>query len=80
MTKWSVTQWWLASLDQYGNATLADGPHSNRRGVERAFYILQRLNLTKGSYACARVVLTNVEPKSRGVNEDALAAQEKQGC
>lgn len=69
-----TTQFWLAELDQYGNAKLNDGPHSDRNGVEQAFYLIGRLGLGKGKvYACAEVILTPVEAKSHGANEEALS-------
>ena len=69
------TQWWLASLDQYGNAKLCDGPHGDRSGVEQAMYLFRSLGLERaaGGYAAAEVRLTAVEPKAHGANEDAIA-------
>lgn len=67
-------QFWLARLDQYGNPTLTDGPHDERTGVEQALYLFRNLGLGRGnSYACAEVVLTDVEPVSHGANEDAIS-------
>ena len=67
-------QFWLAELDQYGNAKLCDGPHSDRAGVEEAAYLHERLGLKRGrKFACAEVLLTPVSPKPHGANEDALS-------
>lgn len=66
-------QWWLADIDQYGNAKLTDGPHNERSGVEQAAYLLKRLGLAKDRrFACARVELTDVEAKPHDANEEAL--------
>ncbi|WP_192246157.1 hypothetical protein [Mesorhizobium silamurunense] len=76
----TTTQFWLAELDQYGNAKLTDGPHSDRAGVEQASYLMQRLGLDRGKkYACAEVILTEVEAKSHGANEEALSALNSTG-
>jgi hypothetical protein len=67
-------QHWLAELDQYGNASLIDGPHPDRAGVEQAAYLLERLGLKKGRrFAAAHVLLSEVEAKPHDTNEDALA-------
>jgi len=66
-------QWWLAELDRYGNASLVDGPHPSRSGVEQALYLYRRLGLSKGgNFACAKVVLTSVRAVPHGANEEAL--------
>lgn len=66
-------QFWLARLDQYGNPTLVDGAHDERAGVEQALYLFNRLGLGKGErYACAEVIVTDVEPGAHGANEDAI--------
>lgn len=71
----STTQFWLAEIDQHGNAKLTDGPHSDRAGVEQASYLFERLGLGKAKiYACAEVILTSVEAKSHNANEEALSA------
>jgi hypothetical protein len=68
-------QFWLAKLDQYGNPTLTDGAHESRSGVEQAMYLFKRLGLGKGeTYACAEVILSDVEAKSSGSDEAAIAA------
>lgn len=73
MSALRTPQFWLAKLDQYGNPTLTDGPHSNRDGVEQAAYLLNRLGLTKErQFVCAEVALTDVEPKAHDANEEAL--------
>ena len=73
MTQTERRQFWLAKLDQYGNPTLTDGPHDERPGVEQALYLFRRLGLGKAErYACAEVVITEVEPTPHGANEDAL--------
>lgn len=67
-------QFWLAEIDQHGNPTLHDGSHDDRAGVEQAAYLLTRLGFSKGKrYACAEVILTEVEAKPHGANEDALS-------
>ena len=62
-----TTQYWLARLDQYGNPHLEDGAHSDRAGVEHALFLIQGMNLAKEGerWACARVELTDVEPKAK---------------
>lgn len=73
-------QFWLAKVDQYGNPTLTDGAHSDRAGVERAIYLFGRLGLGKGNtYRCAEVILTDVEPKANGANEEAIRALNETG-
>jgi len=68
-------QFWLAELDPYGNPTLCDGSHADRKGVEQAAYLLNRLGLSgTRRYACAEVILTPVEAKPHGANEDAISA------
>lgn len=67
-------QFWLARLDQYGNPTLVDGAHDSRAGVEQAMYLFKNLGLGKGNqYACAEVIITDVEARSHGANEDAIS-------
>ena len=67
-------QYWLARLDQYGNATLVDGAHDTERGAHHAFYLFRGLGLGKGeSYAVARVELTEAVPDPQDANEDAIA-------
>lgn len=74
MSDLRTPQFWLATLDQYGNPTLADGSHSDRAGVEQAVYLLNRLGLSKGrTFACAEVHLTPVSPKPHGANQEAIA-------
>ena len=66
-------QWWLAELDQYGNAKLCDGPHDARSAVERALYLRQRLGMAKMKrFAAAEVMLTEVVAAPHGANEEAL--------
>lgn len=66
-------QYWLARLDQHGNAELVDGAHSTEQGAHRALYLFQGLGLGKGnSYAVARVELIEAVPDGRGVNHDAV--------
>ncbi len=67
------SQFGLVSLDQYGNPKLEDGSHSDRSGVEQAAYLHQRLGFAKSKrYACAEIIITEVEAKSHGSNEAAL--------
>lgn len=66
-------QFWLAELDQHGNPTLIDGAHSGREGVEQAAYLHIRLGLTSGKrMAVAQVILSDVTPNGKGVNEEAI--------
>lgn len=66
-------QFWLAEIDQHGNPTLCDGSHSDRAGVEKAAYLFNCLGLSKERrFACAEVILTEVDAKPHGANEDAL--------
>lgn len=66
-------QWWLASLDRYGNPTLVDGAHSDRTGVEKALYLRQRLSLAKDErYGAVRLEVFDVEPVAYGANEEAV--------
>ena len=66
-------QWWLAEIDQYGNARLVDGSHSTREGADRAAYLIGAMNLGPGKrYAVARVELSEPQPSSRGVNHVAI--------
>jgi hypothetical protein len=66
-------QYWLARLDQYGNAELVDGAHGTEQGAHRALYLFQALGLGKGdSYAVARVELIKAVPDAREVNREAI--------
>lgn len=68
-------QWWLVTLDQYGNPKLVDGAHSTRAGVEQAAYLHTRLGLSTGAkHACARIEISEVEPVSHRSNESALSS------
>lgn len=67
-------QFWLARLDQHGNPTLVDGSHRDRAGVEQALYLFRSIGLGNGeSYTCAEVILTGVEARSHGANEEAIS-------
>ena len=67
-------QWWLATLNQYGNPTLTDGAHQERAGADKAAYLIDAMNLGRGKkYAVARVELSEPKPSSDGVNHDAIA-------
>lgn len=70
------TQFWLATLDQYENPTLRDGPHAVRAGADRALYLLKRLGLFDPSkqYVIAKITLTEAIGEAVPVNEDAIAA------
>lgn len=69
-----ATQWWLASLDKYGNPKLEDGAHSERAGANRALYLINSLNLGAGKkFAVVKVQLFDAEPDSKGANHEALA-------
>lgn len=70
-----AAQWWLAELDVHGNPKLVDGPHGTRAGADRAAYLYARFGFALGGrYAVARVDLSAANPKSTGVNEEALRA------
>lgn len=68
-------QWWLATLDQYGNPTLVDGAHLDRAGVDRAMEIYRLVNFLPQSlrrrsgadghkkFAVARIELTEISDK-----------------
>lgn len=67
------TQWWLATLDQYGNPTLTDGMHSDRAGANRAFYLHGAFGFTEGErYAVAKVELFEPVADDSGVNHEAV--------
>lgn len=70
----SEVQWWLARLDQHGNPSLCDGPHSERTGADRAMYLYRGLGLAKKGerYAVARIELSKPKPTSEGVDQDAM--------
>jgi ribosome modulation factor len=65
-------QYWLVSLNEHGNPSLEDGPHSERDGADKALYLLGRLGLARDAkYAIARVELTEPDNKKHAVNEEA---------
>jgi len=58
---------------QCGNPKLSDGSHDDRKGVEQAAYLLNRLGLDKKRrFACAEVILTPVTAAAHGANEETL--------
>jgi hypothetical protein len=66
-------QWWLAELDQHGNAKLIDGPHNEMAGVQRAAHLFEQLGFAKGKqHAAARVEVMPIEPNSSGINHEAV--------
>lgn len=70
-----TVQFWLAELDVYGNPTLVDGSHSERKGAEQALTLYKRLSMisTNGKrYAIAEVHLSEPTGEHDPVNEDAL--------
>ena len=73
-TRSSVVQYWLAELDQHGNPTLTDGPHSNAEGANQAAYLIEAMHLGQRgrSFAVARVELFECVPTSKGVNHEAV--------
>ncbi len=74
MSNLHTPQFWLAELDQHGNPTLTDGPHADRAGVEKALYIIKRLELTRGRvFACAEIHLTDVSAQRHNTSERALS-------
>lgn len=71
-------QWWLATLDQYGNPTLTDGAHQARAGADKAAYLIDAMNLGRGKkYSVARVELSEPKPSSDGVNHEAIAIHKR---
>lgn len=68
-------QWWLIEPNQYGNVgRLADGPHEDRRGVEKALYLIQRLGLGRNKkYAAARIEISEVHAAPHDANEDSIS-------
>ncbi|GAB7525373.1 hypothetical protein [Paraburkholderia sp. 2C] len=68
-------QYWLAELDQYDNPKLIDGSHSDRAGADKAMYLYNSMGFSKGKrYAVAKVELSEPQPSSKGVNQEALGA------
>ena len=66
-------QFWLAELSIHGNPTLVDGAHSSREGVEKALHLFKSFGFAKDRiFACAEVIVTEVEAKPHGANEDAI--------
>ena len=74
--KLRTPQYWLAELDQYGNAKLIDGPHSGAKGCNKAAYLIKAMGLGSPDrkFAVAKVVLTECVPSSKGVNFEAVNA------
>ena len=69
------TQFWLAELDQYGNAKLLDGPHTDADGAEQALTILRKLNceITEGRiFAIAEVHLSTPTGDHTPINQKAI--------
>jgi hypothetical protein len=68
-------QWWLAELDQHGNAKLVDGPHGDAEGANQAAFLIDALHLGKPNrnFAVAEVRLSGCVPSSKGVNHKAIA-------
>ncbi len=61
-------QFWLASVDQHGNATLVDGAHQDREGVERAATLIKRMGLANGRrFAIAEILLSELTGQHSGV-------------
>ncbi len=74
------TQWWLAELNRYGNARLADGPHKARLGAEQALYLLRRLGMVgERQFAIAEVRLTPPTGEHAPANEEAIATLNAMG-
>lgn len=73
MSDATETQWWLAEMS-HGLPRLCDGPHNDRTGADRAFYLFGALGLGKGSsYAVAEVRLSEPMPNAEGVDHEAVA-------
>ena len=69
-------QYWLAEIDQHGNPSLVDGPHSRPLGVETAMYLFKRLGLVRRGqkFGMAKITITDVEAKSHGAHEGSIEA------
>jgi hypothetical protein len=66
-------QWWLAELDRYGNARLADGPHGDRSGAEKAMTLFNQLGFADGRrFAIAEVRLSEPTGLHSPVNSEAV--------
>lgn len=71
----SNVQWWLATVDQYGNPKLVDGAHSDQAGANQALYLINALGVGAGrSYKVAKVELFDAVPDGSSVNHKALAS------
>ena len=67
-------QWWLASLDRYGNAKLIDGAHQSLEEVEKSATLWARLALAQGlTLAAAEVNVIELTGKHGPLNESAIA-------
>jgi len=68
------TQYWLVTLDQYGNPTLRDGGHYDLEGANKAMYLYQSLGFVEDGekYAVAEINIIDVKPSDKGVNKEAL--------
>lgn len=68
------TQYWLVTLDKYGNPELRDGGHYDLEGANKAMYLYQSLGFVKDGerYAVAEINIIDVKPSDKGVNKEAL--------
>lgn len=67
-------QYWLVTLDQYGNPTLRDGGHWDIEGANKAMYLYNSLGLSKTDekYAVAKIEILPVVASDKGVDKGAI--------
>lgn len=67
-------QYWLVTLDQYGNPTLCDGGHLDVEGANKAMYLYNSLGFSKPDekYAVAKIEILPVIASDKGVNKEAI--------
>ncbi len=68
-------QWWLATLDRYGNVTkFVDGSHPQASGAHKAYYLHERLGMLRPDvqYAVVQCKLHQPIADSSTANEEAL--------
>lgn len=69
------TQYWLVTVDSYGNPTLKDGGHWNVEGANQAMYLYNSLGLCEEgeTYAIAKIDILPVVSSYKGVNKEAIS-------
>jgi hypothetical protein len=67
-------QYWLVSLDRYGNPRLIDGAHSDAEGANQAAYLIKSMHLSSENekFAVAKIELLECVPSDKGVNHEAI--------